>query len=134
MPTSFPCRWAYNVSSTESCQTTRKFLERWSTSVFCLFVFPKLTQSNGKGFNLNMYLAGSGLNSTEWFPCMYVLWAASGVGGGLCVGRNTLRDKARCCYLPKGTEGRLSCQYTMTELVPLMIHLQNLRILVLEDT
>ena len=81
-----------------------------------------------------MYLAGDGLNSAEWSTCMYVLWPVSGVGGGFCVGRNTLMDKARCCYLPKGTKGHtepsfhlknLSCQYTMTELVPLMIHLQS---------
>ena len=45
-----------------------------------------------------MYVAGFGLNSAEWFTCMYISWTVSGVRGGSYVGSNTLVDKTR--WLP----------------------------------
>lgn len=52
------------------------------------YVFPKLTQPNGKVFNINIYLIGFGLISAKWFTCMYVMWVASRVGESFCVYRN----------------------------------------------
>lgn len=75
---------AYNVSSREHHQT----MGNYGTVVSVLFIFFQ-NQPN------LIYLLRNGLISAKRFTFMYVLWVASAVREGFCVGRNTLAEEAR---------------------------------------